>query len=83
FEIGILPDRKANDLDEATLRKMHGVMQNTLAAVMDTNADYSQLPDSWLIRHRKEGAECRKCGGTIVKQAVGGRSAYYCDAHQA
>ncbi|MGB3796928.1 MAG: DNA-formamidopyrimidine glycosylase family protein, partial [Alteraurantiacibacter sp.] len=35
FEIGILPDRKANDLDEATLRKMHGVMQNTLAAVMD------------------------------------------------
>ncbi len=82
FEVGIMPGRKASELDEETLRTMHGVMQEKLAAVMDTNADYSQLPDSWLVRHREKGAKCRKCGGTIVKKTVGGRSAYYCDSHQ-
>ena len=82
FKMGIMPERKASELDERTLRKMHGVMQDILQSVMDTNADYSQLPDGWLIRHRKQGAKCRKCGGTIAKKTVGGRSAYHCDSHQ-
>ncbi|WP_338244569.1 DNA-formamidopyrimidine glycosylase family protein [Aurantiacibacter hainanensis] len=82
FEVGVMPDRKASELDEKILHKMHGVMRDKLSAVLKTNADYSQLPDAWLVRHREKGAECRKCGGTIRNKTVGGRSAYYCDSHQ-
>ncbi|MFB0611274.1 DNA-formamidopyrimidine glycosylase family protein [Aurantiacibacter poecillastricola] len=82
FDVGIVPDRKANELDEDTLRKMYGVMRDRLRAVVKTNADYSQLPDDWLVRHRKKGEDCRRCGGTIRNKTVGGRSAYYCDRHQ-
>ncbi len=82
FEIGVMPDQKANDLDENILRKMYAVMQDKLQTVMDTDADYSQLPDDWLVRHRKTGAKCRRCDGTIMKKTVGGRSAYYCADHQ-
>ena len=82
FEMGIMPGQKACDLDEETLRKMHGVMQTKLQTVMDSGPDYSQLPDDWLVRHRKKGAQCRKCGGTIAQKSVGGRSAYYCAEHQ-
>ncbi len=82
FKMGILPDSKASDLAASTLREMHGVMQDTLQSVVDTDADYSKLPDEWLISHRERGAKCRKCGGTIAKKTVGGRSAYYCGGHQ-
>lgn len=82
FEIGNRPDRKASNLDGETLRRMHGVMREKLQTVLGVNADYSKLPESWLVRHREKGAECRKCGGTIHTTKVGGRTAYYCGNHQ-
>ena len=82
FAVGVMPGTKASDIDESSLRDMHGVMQDKLHAVLKVDADYSKLPDDWLVRHRKKGAECRKCGGTIRNTTVGGRNAYYCDNHQ-
>ena len=57
-------------------------MRDILTAVCGTGAVYKKLPDDWLIRHRKAGQECRRCGGTIEKAKVGGRSAYFCPKHQ-
>ena len=82
YRTGIAPTQVASGLDEGKLGKMHGAMQDILQAVIRTGAIYSKLPADWLIRHRKAGAECRTCGGTIRKQTVGGRSAYFCPSHQ-
>ena len=83
FQTSVHPETKASSLDAAKLDEMHGAMRNILAAVCDTGATYSKLPDDWLIRHRKAGKPCRRCDGTIAKSKVGGRTAYFCDTHQA
>ena len=82
FQLGLHPEARANELGEGCLRDMHAAMRSIMNAVLDTKATYSKLPDDWLIRHRKKGADCPRCDGTIVTTKVGGRTAYYCDTHQ-
>ena len=83
FQTGIHPATKASSLSDSQLGDLYIVMRDVLTGVCDTDATYSELPDDWLIRHRKTGETCRRCNGTIVKRKVGGRSAYFCDTHQA
>ncbi|GMM93846.1 DNA-formamidopyrimidine glycosylase family protein [Qipengyuania sp. MTN3-11] len=83
FQTGLHPETRADALSEKTLCEVHGAMQRILEAVVKTGATYSELPDDWLIRHRRKGRNCRRCGGTIVNAKVGGRTAYFCDKHQA
>ena len=82
FQLGLDPQRKANELSEECLDAMYDTMREVLRGVLDTEAHYQKLPDSWLIRHRKVGADCPRCEGKIAKKKVGGRSAYYCISHQ-
>ncbi|NVD44198.1 DNA-formamidopyrimidine glycosylase family protein [Qipengyuania atrilutea] len=82
YRTGILPDRDGTDLSEAKLAEMHGALQDILRQVLKVHAVYSELPNDWLIHGRKIGADCSLCSGSIVKQTIGGRSAYHCDTHQ-
>ena len=82
FQTGLDPEARCNELPERTLGEVHRAMQQILRAVVDTEATYRKLPEDWLIRHRKNGAKCRRCGGTIASRKVGGRTAYFCDRHQ-
>ena len=82
YRVGIDPEHKGTDLSEVALANMHKVMHDILRAVMDTEAHYDRLPQDWLIHHRKEGAACPRCDGTIERTKVGGRSAYHCTRHQ-
>ena len=82
FRVGLAPERRASDLTRDCLDTMHAAMHDILQTVLDTEATYSQLPEDWLIGSRKEGAPCPRCDGTITRSKVGGRSAYYCSAHQ-
>jgi formamidopyrimidine-DNA glycosylase len=82
FQTAIHPSAKGSDLSDGQLGDLYGAMRDVLTGVCDTGATYSNLPDDWLIRHRKQGHSCRRCDGTIIKEKVGGRSAYFCDTHQ-
>lgn len=82
FQCGINPQARASDLGDAKLAEIHGTMRDVLKAVVRAGAQYGELPEDWLIRHRKKGAECRRCGGEITSAKVGGRTAYFCDKHQ-
>lgn len=82
FQTGIHPDTRANSLDEDQLGEVYETMRRVLNGVCDVNAHYSELPGDWLIADRNEGAECPRCGGTIARKTVGGRSAYFCGDHQ-
>ena len=82
FQAKLNPETRADSLSDDELEDVRKTIQRVLKAVVKTDATYSRLPEDWLIRHRKKGEECRRCGGTITSTKVGGRTAYYCDKHQ-
>lgn len=82
YHTGIDPAAKANALASDKINALHGAVRSILKAVVDTDATYSKLPEHWLIHHRKDGAACTQCDGTITKKTVGGRTSFHCPDHQ-
>lgn len=81
FQSGINPSTPVNKLKEEELQGIYKNMNSVLKTVIKAKGK-DKLPEDYLHDHRKAGAECPKCGGEIVKETVGGRSAYYCRKHQ-
>ncbi|MBD3307187.1 Fpg/Nei family DNA glycosylase [candidate division KSB3 bacterium] len=82
FHAGISPKSSLSELDEKHLRTLFETMTEVLQTAVDCRADPAQLPDSFLLPHREEGAPCPRCGGTIATVKVSGRTSYYCPACQ-
>lgn len=82
YRSGIDPETRADTLSSDQIQTLHKELRHVLQAVVDTNAEYGQLPDAWLIHHRSDGDACTRCDGTISKKTVGGRTSYYCPDHQ-
>jgi len=47
----------------------------------DARGDKGTMQDEFLV-HTREGEECLRCGGTVVRTVVGGRSTYFCPGCQ-
>ena len=47
----------------------------------DARGEQGTMQDEFLV-HTREGEPCPRCGGTIVRIVVGGRSTYYCPSCQ-
>jgi formamidopyrimidine-DNA glycosylase len=47
----------------------------------DARGERGSMQDEFLV-HTREGEECLRCGGTIVRIVVGGRSTYFCPSCQ-
>jgi len=47
----------------------------------DARGEKGSMQDEFLV-HTREGEECLRCGGTIIRIAVGGRSTYFCPSCQ-
>jgi formamidopyrimidine-DNA glycosylase len=47
----------------------------------DSRGEKGSMQDEFLV-HTREGEECLRCGGTIVRIVVGGRSTYFCPSCQ-
>ncbi|WP_305095871.1 Fpg/Nei family DNA glycosylase [Croceibacterium aestuarii] len=82
YRIGIAPQHKASALGRAQLEQMFDAMRTLLSAAVSAEADYSKLPDDYLVRHREKGTSCPLCGGKIRTAKVSGRTAYFCADHQ-
>ena len=82
YRSGIDPEVRADTLSSDEIRTVFAELRHVLETVVGTNADYSKLPDDWLIHHRKDGDTCPGCGGKISKKTVGGRTSYFCSDHQ-
>jgi formamidopyrimidine-DNA glycosylase len=42
----------------------------------------AELPPRYLYHHREAGERCPRCGGTIKRAVVFGRTTYFCGTHQ-
>lgn len=47
----------------------------------DARGEKGSMQDEFLV-HTREGEDCPRCGGTIVRIVVGGRSTYFCPSCQ-
>jgi formamidopyrimidine-DNA glycosylase len=47
----------------------------------DARGEKGSMQEEFLV-HTREGKDCPRCGGTIVRIVVGGRSTYFCPACQ-
>ena len=80
FQAGICP--KARSLSIKQLAALFSSIQETLKASLAVHADLEKLPDSCLLPHRHPGGRCPQDGVLLSREKIGGRTSYYCPAHQ-
>lgn len=78
YQAGIHPKTTIADLPDADRELIFEKMQEVIQEKIDSNTAHRKLPDTFILSHREEGAECPKCGGTVQKIKVSGRNGYYC-----
>ena len=82
FQTSIHPKRAVDKLEEWEVRAIFTTMRRILHEVIRRRGAGRGLPDSYLFEHREEGERCPKCGGTIGRTVVFGRTTYFCLRHQ-
>lgn len=82
FQARIHPKTGVERLDEKSVKKLHDETQRVLRAAIQRGANPQELPDSFLLPHRREGERCPRDNSEIQKIKVSGRTAYYCPACQ-
>ncbi len=82
FQAGIHPRTPADEVSSSTRGELYRVMHTVFTEVIDAGASPSALPGGYLVPHREAGAACPRCGGTVVKERVAGRSSYVCPVCQ-
>lgn len=78
FQARIHPKTEVKDLSESELKSIYEKMEMVVKTKLDCMDHDRELPDSFILKNRDEGADCPNCDGTIEKITVGGRSGYYC-----
>ncbi|WP_373057316.1 Fpg/Nei family DNA glycosylase [Zunongwangia sp. H14] len=78
YQCGIHPKSKTENLSEKDKKCLFKEMDKVLKRVIKSKTEDSRLPESYLTRHRKEGADCPNCKGKVKMIKVSGRSTYLC-----
>jgi len=90
YQTSIHPRRPVDRLKEAEVRAIHTTIRRILRETIARHAREAALPGAYLYHHREVGARCplrlrsgqARCGGTIQKTVVFGRTTYFCAKHQ-
>jgi formamidopyrimidine-DNA glycosylase len=85
---GIHPRRNSAELSEEELERLYRAVRRILqAAIRAGGTSVRSYVDSggarggyqnFLRVYQREGKPCRICGGTLVRETVGGRSTFFC-----
>ena len=82
FQHPLHPERPIPELGDEERRGLFRTMRRVVQEGIDRRVDPDDMPDSWLLGHREDGAECPRCGGEIRRITVSGRAGYHCPEHQ-
>ncbi len=82
FQASIHPRRPVDKLSDNDIRQIYRTMNRILSDVIARKARGAGYPPRFLILHREEGERCPRCGGTIRRTVVFGRTTYFCRKHQ-
>lgn len=78
WRAGLAPTRPASSLAPVELRRLHRQLRRTIALLLERGG--SHLGD--LMAHRLPGGACPRDGTLLQRATVGGRTTYWCAAHQ-
>lgn len=82
YQTSIHPRRAASELSAGEVRALFTTMRRILREAIARHARDGSLPAAYLFHHREEGERCPRCGGTIQRTVVFGRTTYFCAKHQ-
>ena len=82
YQCNIHPKTKVEALTKEENAVLYEKIKTVLETAINNEGLRSELPDSYLTPHRKEGADCPKCSGEITMIKVSGRSTYFCPSCQ-
>ena len=82
YQSSIHPRRPVDRLRDDEVRAIYTSMRRVLRDVIMRREKGGEWPRSYLTMHREEGERCPRCGGTIARTVVFGRTTYYCKSHQ-
>lgn len=78
WRAGLDPRRPAGSLDAADRRRLHRHLRRTVADLLARGG--SHLGD--FLPHRVPGGRCPRDGAELCRATVGGRTTWWCPAHQ-
>lgn len=82
FQTSVHPRRPVDRLRPEEVRALYTTMRRILREAITRHAREGQLPRNYLFHNREEGERCPRCGGTIQRSVVFGRTTYFCGKHQ-
>jgi len=82
FQERLHPAVKVNALSRNELIGLGERVRNVLETSIAVRTDLSRLPDGHLLRDRREGALCPRCGTVLGCMRIGGRTTVLCPGCQ-
>ena len=82
FQARLHPETRIEQLDDAALQKLFEEPRRVLETAIEREANSQELPDHFLLPHRREGERCPRSNGEIRSLKAAGRTAYYCPVCQ-
>jgi formamidopyrimidine-DNA glycosylase len=82
FRSSIDPRRSVDAMSDAEVKTLFTNIRNVLRETIAFKSRGGTYPARFLVQHREEGDRCPKCGGTIQRTVVAGRTTYFCARHQ-
>ncbi len=78
FQSRIHPKSQIGKLTEQDMYEMYQCIRSVLSASIDCRTNFACLPDSFLLPHRRKGAECPGIEGRVAAEKIAGRTSYFC-----
>lgn len=82
FETSIHPRRGVDMVADAERRAVYTAIRRILRDAIRRNERGADWAPKSLTKHREEGVRCPRCGGSIERTVVFGRTTYFCPKHQ-
>jgi formamidopyrimidine-DNA glycosylase len=82
YRASIYPRRAVDALSDAEVKAIFAGIRGVLNEAIAFKSRGGDYPGRWLTQHREEGDRCPRCGGTIQRAVVFGRTTYFCGKHQ-
>ena len=82
YRASIHPRRPVDTLSADEVKAIFTSMRGVLQEAVAFKSRGGSYPGRYLVQHREEGDRCPRCGGTIQRTVVFGRTTYFCGKHQ-
>lgn len=78
FQAGILPYRKAKDLNKKEGIRVYRKIRGVLKEANKVNAEVWRLSHKFIIPHRHGDSMCPRCGKDLKSTSIGNRTSFFC-----